>query len=250
VRHTALQTPKRALSSRALVCITALLTLNAAAQADPININYSTSMVISDIGLSGPAVVGYSGLTGATVDTQATTTFGTVLNPAPSGVGSGLPLGEITITPPPLPYGEELNTTYNDTPFYLTVTVNSVNGDTQAANPSSYVVEGYLNGTILGNGPSSLTATFVTPGSLSSSFPAGTIASFSSSGYDTFLSIPSSTATISSPDGVPGGLSMMGGAVSEMAAPEPASFVVLALLGLAQVGAVRWRNRRRRGLVA
>jgi hypothetical protein len=46
------------------------------------------------------------------------------------------------------------------------------------------------------------------------------------------------------------GVALVGGVVTEFAAPEPASFVVVALLGLAQVGTARLRNRRRRGLVA
>jgi hypothetical protein len=245
VRHTSLQSPVRALLTRALVCISATLILGTVSHAEPINLDYSTSMVISDIGLNGTPVVGYSGINAATVTTQATTTFGTVLNPPPSGVGSVLPLGEITITPPSVAQGTSWSATYNDTPFYLTVSVNSENGDTHAANPPAFVVEGYLTGALSGNGPSSLTATFVRPESLSSSFPPGTIGSFSSGGYDTFLSIPSSTATISGPNGVPGGLSLAGGLVAEQAAPEPASFVVLALLGLARAGAVRLRSRRR-----
>ena len=236
--------------SRALIWMAAILILGTAAQADPINVNYSTSMVITDIGVSGTPLVGYAGVSDATVTTQATTTFGTVLNPPPSGVGSILPLGEIAITPPPTALGMAWSTTYNDTPFYLTVAVSSVTGDSQAANPPSFVVEGYLNGTLSGNGPSSLTATFVRPDSLSSSFPAGTFGSFSSGGYDTFLSIPVSTASVSSPDGVPAGISIAGSLTGEMAAPEPASFVVLALLGLTQVGTVWLRNRRRRCRVA
>jgi hypothetical protein len=56
-----------------------------------------------------------------------------VLNPLPSGVGSGLPLGEIAITPPPVAQGVQWSATYNDTPFYLTVNVNSVNGDTHVS---------------------------------------------------------------------------------------------------------------------
>jgi hypothetical protein len=228
-----------------LLSIAAVLLAGTAAQADAINVNYSTAMYISNIGQSGPAVAGYWGVTGGTASPEATTGFGTVLNPLPSGVGSVLPLGEIAITPPGLSAGTQWSTTYNDTPFYLTVTVNSVNGDTQAANPSSYVVEGFLNGTLSATGPSSLTATFVRPDNLSSSFPAGTIASFSSGGFDTFLSIPS-TMTISSPDGVPGGISLAGGVVSEFATPEPSSWVVAGLLSLAQLGALRMRNRTRR----
>jgi hypothetical protein len=228
-----------------LLSIASLLLVGTAAHADAINVNYSTAMYISDIGQSGPTVAGYWGVTGGTVSPEATTGFGTVLNPLPSGVGSVLPLGEMTIIPPGLSAGTQWSTTYNNTPFYLTVTINSVNGNTQAANPPSYVVEGFLNGTLSATGPSSLTATFVRPDNPSSSFPAGTIASFSSGGYDTFLSIPS-TMTISSPDGVPGGLSLAGGVVSEFAAPEPSSWVVVGLLGLAQVGALRLRNRNRR----
>jgi hypothetical protein len=245
VHHALLQSPKTAVLSLA-----SLIFLGTVAQADPINVNYSTSMFISDIGRSGTAVVGYAGVTGASLSTQAATGFGTVLNPLPSGVGSGLPLGEIAITPPPAAQGVQWSATYNDTPFYLTVNVNSVNGDTHAANPSSYVVDGYLTGSLSGSGPSSLTATFVRPDSVSPSYPAGTIASFSSGGYDTFLSIPYGTTTISSPNGIPAGLSLLGGVVAEYATPEPASLVVLGFLGLAQVGAFRTRSRRRRGLAA
>lgn len=241
MHHNPLQSP-----SKILLSIASLLLLGTAAQADPLNVNYSTSMVISDIGLSGPAVVGYAGLQGASVSTQASGGYGTVLNPLPSGVGSGLPLGEIAITPPAVAAGMPWTTTYNDTPFYLTVSVNSVDGNTNAAQPSTYVVDGMLNGTLSSNGPSSLTATFFTPSNLPSSFPQGTIASFSSGGQDTFLSIPQGTTTISSPDGVPGGLSLMGGAVSEFATPEPTSWIVLGLLGLGHVGTARFRGRRRR----
>lgn len=243
MHHPALQPPKRILLS-----IASVLFLGTAAQADPINVNYSTSMFISDIGVSGPSVVGYAGLTGATASTEATTGFGATLNPMPDGTGSIVPLGMIAITPPS--GSGSWSTTYNDTPFYLTVSVNSVNGDTNGANPSTYIVDGFLTGALSSNGPSSLTATFVTPTGLSSSFPTGTIASVSSGGYDTFLSIPSSTTTVGSPDGAPAGLSLMGMVVSEHAAPEPSSWVVLGLLGLAQFGASRLRRRRRGRLVA
>ena len=86
---------------------------------------------------------------------------------------------------------------------------------------------------------------------LASSYPVGTIASFSSGGYETFLSVPSSTTTSSSP-GTNVGLSLLGQVVSEQATPtpEPSSLVVLGLLGLAQFGAYRLRNRRRGRLAA
>jgi hypothetical protein len=77
-----------------------LLGLGTAARADAININYSTSMVITDIGVSGSPAVGYLGISGTTVDTLATTTIGAVLDPAASGVGSALSLGAFTFTPP------------------------------------------------------------------------------------------------------------------------------------------------------
>ncbi len=111
-----------------------LLVLGTAAQADTINVNYSTSMIISDIGVSGSPAVSYQGVTGATVSTLATATYGAVLEPAPAGVGSALSLGAFTFQPPP----GGGTTTYDDTPFYLSVTINSVNGNTQAANPSTF----------------------------------------------------------------------------------------------------------------
>jgi hypothetical protein len=245
VRHASMHLPIRILSS--LSPIAFLLVLGTTAQADSINVNYSTSMVISDIGVSGSPAVSYQGLSGATVTTLATATYGAVLDPAPSGVGSALSLGAFTFNNP----AGGGTTTYVDTPFYLSVTINSVNGDGHAANPSTYVVDGYLTGTISTTGASSFTATFVRPDWLSSTFPAGMIGSFSSGGYDTFLSIPFGSAGINDPTGTPtGGLSMLGGIVSEHAAPEPASAVVLALLALGQVATVRLRNRRGRNRVA
>jgi hypothetical protein len=244
VRHTALRS-----LGRASLFIASLLIAGTAAHADPISVNYSTSMFISNIGVEGAPVVGYVGVTNATASTEATATYGTVLNPLPSGMGSVLPLGRITITPPS---GEDAKatTTYDHTPFYLTVTVNSVNGDPHAANPSTFTVAGYLTGALTSNGPSSLTATFLTPDFQSPSLPAGTIATLSSGGFDTFLSMPGGSTSIGRPDGLPAGLSLGGSVVSVHSAPEPASFAVLALLGLAQAGVVRLRNRRRRGLAA
>jgi hypothetical protein len=244
VRHTAL----RSLGWTSLV-IASLSIVGTAAHADPISVNYSTSMFISDIGVKGPSVVGYVGVTNTTANTNATATYGTVLNPLPSGMGSVLPLGQIAITPPS---GEGANatTTYDHTPFYLTVTVNSVNGEPNAANPSTFTVAGYLTGALTGNGASSLTATFLTPDFQSPSLPAGTIATISSGGLDTFLTMPGGSTSIGRPDGLPAGLTLGGGLVSVQSAPEPASWAVLALLGLAQAGVVRLRRRRRRRLAA
>jgi hypothetical protein len=78
----------------------------------------------------------------------------------------------------------------------------------------------------------------------------GTIASFSSGGVDTFLSLPDGSTSIGRPDGLPAGLTLGGDVLAVHSAPEPASWAVLALLGLAQAGVVRLRRRRRRGLAA
>jgi hypothetical protein len=224
-----------------------LLVLGTAAQADPININYSASMVISDIGVSGSPAVSYQSVTGATVNTLATATYGAVLNPAPSGVGSALSLGAFTFQPP----AGGGTTTYDNTPFYLSVTVNSLNGNTQAANPSTYVVDGYLTGTISATGSSSFTASFLTPDWMATTFPAGMIGSFSSGGFDTFLSIPTGSVGINDPSGIPtGGVALLGGIITEQAAPEPSSVVILGLLAVGHVAAVRLRNRRGRNRVA
>jgi hypothetical protein len=227
--------------------IAMLLILGTAAQADPININYSTSMVISDIGVSGSPAVNYQGVTGATVNTLATATYGAVLDPAPSGVGSALSLGAFTFHSPT----GGGTTIYDNTPFYLSVTVNSVNGNTQAANPSTYTVDGYLTGTVSATGSSSFTASFVRPDWLAPTFPAGLIGSFSSGGYDTFLSIPSGSIGINDPSGTStGGVALLGRILTEQAAPEPSSVVVLAMLAVGHVATVRLRNRRGRGRIA
>jgi hypothetical protein len=245
VHHDLLQATKRIVLS-----VVPLVLMATTAWADPIGINYSTSMVISDIGVTQGSLSLVPGnmLMNAALTTQAATGFGTTLDPAPSGVGTALPLGNLEVWVPPVGAGYHWTpTTYDNTPFYLTVTVNSLNGNAQAANPSSFTVGGYLNGTLSMNGPSSITATFERPDSVDPRFPQGTIGSFSAGGYDTFLSIPSGTVSSDNPVGA-GGMTLTGEVVAEFSAPEPASWIVLGLLGLAQVGAVRWRGRRRRGL--
>jgi hypothetical protein len=246
VRHTALLLPRRTLLLIASLLMAGMA--GTAAQAAPISVDYSTSMSITDIGVGGPPVVGYVGVTDAKVHTDVAATYGTVLNPLPSGMGSLLPLGEITIGR--LPGNPGQTTTYDHTPFYLTVTVNSLNGETHTANPQSYTVAGYLTGALTNDGPSSLTATFLRPDFQSASIPVGTIASLGSGGFDTFLSLPDGTTTISRPDGIPAGLTLGGVLISVQSAPEPGSFAILALLGLAQAGWIGLRNRPRRGQAA
>lgn len=233
---------------RASFTIASVIFLAATARADSISVNYSTSMVISDIGVSGPQVLDYVGINGASVTSQATTTYGSVLDPAPGGSASLMPLGMIAITPTGGASG--WSTTYDHTPFYLSLTVNSVDGDAHAANPSTFMVAGYLTGVLSGNGPSSLTATFERPDSISSKFPRGTIGSISSGGHDTFLSITDSSTGIGSPTGAPAGLALGAAITSEYAAPEPSSWAILGILGAAQVGALRLRSGRRRGRAA
>ncbi len=151
--------------------------------------------------------------------------IGAVLDPAPSGVGSSLSLGAFTFKPNPAGV-----TTYDNTPFYLSVTVNSVNGNTQAANPSTYILDGFFSGTVTATGArasrrlSSRRLRCLTPS------PRGR------SGASALgVTIPScrslTSIGVSNPGGIPaGGFSLTGGIVTEYAAPEPASWAVLALL--------------------
>ena len=200
LRYTSTVQPIRLLFTVSPIAF--LLVLGTAAQADAINVNvnYSTSMVISDIGVSGAPAVSYQSFTGATVSTLATATYGAVLDPAPSGVGSALSLGAFTFKPNPAGV-----TTYDNTPFYLSVTVNSVNGNTQAANPSTYTLDGFFSGTVTATGAQGFSAIFVTSPSLPHTIPPGTFGSFSSGGYDTFLSIPYTSIGVSNPGGIPAG---------------------------------------------
>ena len=167
MRHASMHPPVRILSR--LSAIALLLVLGTAAQADPINVNYSTSMVISDIGVSGSPAVSYQGVTGATVNTLATATYGAVLDPAPSGVGSALSLGAFTFQPPT----GGGTTTYDNTPFYLSVTVNSVNGNAQAANPFDLRRGRLPQRHGLGHGLFELHASFVTVGLAGFHLPRG-----------------------------------------------------------------------------
>ena len=219
--------------------------MSTAAQADPITINYSTSIVISDIGATvGSPGISIQNLTDATVTTQATTAFGTTLNPAPGGVGTVLPLGYLEPTAIPALGGYPTTpTTYDNTPFTVTVTINSVNGNTQAASPASFTAQGFLNGTYSPTGTSNVAATFLGTIGLDPRFPQGLFGSFSSGGYDVFLAIAPGSQGAGSPSGLFSSGPLAADVVVEFATPEPTSLIVAATLGLAHLGLARLRRR-------
>ena len=238
--NSAVPTTRRALSALSI-----LLVLGTVARADPIQetLNYSTSMTITDIGVTGTPVVGFQGVSGGSVTTTATNPFGTILGPYPNGVGSAMPLGTFTFSPPP----GQSPTVYTDTPFFLTVTVNSVNGDPSAAVPKSFLIEGFLYGTVSSSQTplTTMSASFSRDSPPDGLYPRGVFGSFSSGGVDTILYVPSGGGSVFLHGGIPNGdFDILGVALGELEVPEPASLLLFAFLGLGLIGR-RWWGRGR-----
>lgn len=232
---------------RAALLLVPMLLLADHARADSITLNYSTTMSIGDIGVSGPPVIGFVGLQNAS-DSAAPQPTGQPGEITPDSVVTPLiSLGELIVSPPAVS-GSGWSTSYNDTPFYLTVTINSINGSAPAANASSFTVDGYLSGTISSAGTSSVTAALLPPGFPISTYPAGTFGSFPSGDLNVYLT----TYSIGTPGNglitASGQAQVLGGLIAEYATPEPTSWIVFGLLGLAPLAASRLRRDRRSGV--
>lgn len=66
-------------------------------------------------------------------------------------------LGEFQVIPG---LGDDVSVTYNNTPFTISIGVESVDGTTPSVNQTPYSITGFLNGTITGTKQSSVEATF------------------------------------------------------------------------------------------
>jgi len=103
-------------------------------------VNYSTSGTIESSGVTGAPVISFSSVTNG----------GGFSAPSAFGLGDFVVAG--------LPDGE--STTYTDTPFHITFTVNQVNGETLTPNESPVTLSGVLNGTVTGPNQSTVVAKF------------------------------------------------------------------------------------------
>lgn len=102
-------------------------------------VTYSTSGTIESSGVTGAPVISFDSATNGGFS-------------APSAFG----LGDFVVAG--LQDGE--STTYTDTPFHITFTVNQVNGETLTPNESPVTLSGVLNGTVTGPNQSTVVAKF------------------------------------------------------------------------------------------
>ena len=111
------------------------------AQADPI-INYSATGNVDNSGITGAGpIINFANITNNTFSSP-----------------SHFSLGDFSVTA--LNSGQ--STTYTNTPFEITLVVNSVDGVTPNPNQTPITVTGVLNGTVSGNNQSNVTATYNT----------------------------------------------------------------------------------------
>ncbi len=125
---------------------TSILTLgllagaSAGVHASPV-INYSTSGTIDSTGVTGVPVISFNSLAENTVDVDS---------------GSNLSLGSFQVAGL---LGNQ-STIYNNTPFNITLLVNQVDGTTPKPNQTPLQISGVLNGTVVGDHTSDVTAKF------------------------------------------------------------------------------------------
>jgi hypothetical protein len=202
-------------------------------RADPLRptITYDTSMTIGAQGITGTPVVGFQGISGGTVLSPIPTQPGAFADPIPAGYGSDIPLGEFTLTMPPA----GTTTTYRDTPFRMTFTVDSVGG-APGAHPSSFTVQGVLNGTIGNPGASDLKAAYIVLSTGTRFLPDFEAGGFATSRLNFVLTIPDNLSSLEG-----SATPVSGVLVSAESAPEPSTLWIFLALALGPLG---WRRFR------
>jgi len=120
------------------VALTLAAGLASAAQAEPL-INYSTSGTIGLTGIDGPNVISFNSVAESSYD-------------APSNFS----LGDFLVAP----LAPAVQVTYTDTPFAITYLTNSIDGTPPEPNETPISITGVLNGSVTGDGRSSVVATF------------------------------------------------------------------------------------------
>lgn len=199
---------------------TSILTLgllagaSAGVHASPV-INYSTSGAIDSTGVTGTPVISFNSLVQNTVDV---------------GSGSNLSLGDFQVAGLP---GNQ-TTTYNNTPFNISLLVNQVDGTTPNPNQTPLQISGELNGTVVGNDTSNVTATFNPLNN----------PNFQTGLYENTLSVPSSKSLVASTtnSGQTSAEAVITSTTNTQPTPEPTS-IAFFLMCLGGIG-LRHRIRR------
>jgi hypothetical protein len=120
------------------VMVLGLIAPATVAQASPL-VNYSTSGTIDSDGITGTPVISFNSVVSSSFASP-----------------SSFSLGDFQVAP--LPDGQ--TATYTNTPFHITLLVNSVDGTEPDPNETPIQVSGVLNGTVTGGNQSHVVATF------------------------------------------------------------------------------------------
>ncbi|WP_422930962.1 PEP-CTERM sorting domain-containing protein [Singulisphaera sp. PoT] len=179
-------------------------------------IQYTTSGTIESTGITGTPIISFVSL-----------------DQNQFSSASYFSLGNFDVAP--LPAGQ--STTYDDTPFHITLVVNQVEGEAPSPNQTPIVLNGHLNGKITGGTQSSVQATFDPIGSVQ----------FQTGPYKNTLTLPGLKFTLvpsTTNNGLTTAEAHLTTTPTEKPVPEPTSIAMflttIAGLGLRQ----RLRSRR------
>jgi hypothetical protein len=123
-------------------------------KADP-TITYDTSGAVSTTGITGSNVISFVPITFNSASTSSSTTPSSNTFTSPSNFSLGyFQVGQLD---------PGVSTTYNNTPFSITLHFDTVNGATPTPNATPITITGVLNGKVTGSDNSGVTASFNTP---------------------------------------------------------------------------------------